>query len=439
MAVVVHSLWRGRPSAIVAAIALLCSAVLALLAAATPATAATVHDPPDSPGPLDLVKVKVGQENTKLKARVGVASPLPRLAGLRLHPAFEEGKEERYLCLNLAARSIGRRLYCPAGKPRRGRIAVGVSVVGRRTVRGKGSVTARIERSERGLVLRFSLAGLGIEPGRLGFSASSSWYGPACVPGDARGATVCVDRAPPQGAVRTEIRPLRRVGCAGVGHGTVHSGPASRKWVALTFDDGPSVYTNDVLRILDHQHVHATFFQIGQQVPAYAALDRKILAHGNEIGNHSWRHAMGPGKADLRRTSDVIERATGFRPCMFRPPGGYLPSVTAAAASALDMVSVIWDVDPRDWSTPGTSSIYHVATSGGRGSIVLMHDGGGDRSQTVAALPAIIRSYEARGYEMKTMTKLLGGHYVLREDRGRNRAWTPAVPKPAEPFHREGP
>ena len=413
---------------------------LALLAAAAPASAATAHDPADSPGPLDLVKLKVGQENTKLKARIGVASPLPRLTALRLHPAFEKGKDERYLCLNLAARSIGRRLYCPAGRAHDGRIAVGVSVVGKRTIRGKGSVAARIERSKRGVLLRISLADLGIEPGRLGFSASSSWYGPACVPGrEPAGAAVCTDRAPPRGAVKTDIVPVRRVGCAGVGHGTVSRGPSGHKWVALTFDDGPSIYTDDVLRILDHHGIHATFFQIGEQVPAYAALDRKILAHGNEIGNHSWHHAMGPGKADLRQTSDAIEHATGFRPCMFRPPGGYLPGATAAAAAALDMVSVIWDVDTRDWTTPGTASIYHVATSGGRGSIVLMHDGGGNRSQTVAALPAIIHSYEARGYEMKTMTQLLGGHYVLREDRSRGRAWSPAAPKPSEPIHREGP
>ena len=415
------------------------AAVLALLAAA-PASAATAHDPADSPGPLDLVRVRAGQENTKLKVRIGVASPLPRLTALRLHPAFEKGKEERYLCLNLAARSIGRRLYCPAGRTHDGRIAVGVSVVGKRTIRGKGSVGARIERSKRGLVLDFSLHDLGIEPGRLGFSVSSSWYGPACVPGGRpAGAAVCIDRAPPKGAADTEIVPVRRVGCAGVGHGTVSRGPSGRKWVALTFDDGPSTYTDDVLRILDHHDVHATFFQIGEQVPAYAALDRKILAHGNEIGNHSWHHAMGPGKADLRQTSDVIEHATSFRPCMFRPPGGYLPGATAAAASALDMVSVIWDVDTRDWTTPGTGSIHHVATSGGRGSIVLMHDGGGDRSQTVAALPAIIHSYKARGYEMKTMTQLLGGHYVLREDTSSGRVWNPAVPKPPEPIHRAGP
>ncbi len=414
---------------------------LAVLALVLPASAgaATARDPADTPGPLDLVKVKVGQDDTKLKARIGVSSPLPNLSQLRPHPAFEKGREERYLCLNLAAHSIGRRLYCPAGGIRKGRIAVGVSVVGKRTIRGKGSVRAAIERSKRGMVLRLSLAKLGIKPGKLGFSASSSWYGPACVPGGKRGPAICTDRAPSRGAVKTEINPVRRVGCTGVGHGTVSRGPSSHKWVALTFDDGPSVYTDDVLRILDKKHVHGTFFQIGQQVPAYAALDRKILAHGHEIANHSWRHAMGPGKSDLRQTSDVIERATGFRPCMFRPPGGFLPSATAAAASALDMVSVIWDVDTRDWTTPGSTSIRHVATSGGRGSIVLMHDGGGNRSQTVAALPGIIRSYKARGYEMKTMTQLLGGRYVLKEDRGHGRVWNPPAPKPARPIHRAGP
>jgi len=411
-----------------------------LLAAAPPgAGAATAHDPPDIPGPLDLVKVKVGQENTKLRARIGTSSPLPRLAALRAHPAFVRGRAARYLCLNLAARSIGRRLYCPAGRTEHGRIDVGVNVVGEHSIRGRGSVRARIERSKRGIVLRLGLRELGIEPGKLGFSARSSWSGPGCVPKASRGPAVCVDRAPPEGAVRTRIYPLHRVGCRGVGSGRVFSGPTRHKWVALTFDDGPSIYTADILRVLDHHHVHATFFQIGQQVGAYASLDRRILAHGNEIGNHSWRHAMGPGKADLRATSDVIERATGFRPCAFRPAGGYLPSVTAAAASALGMVSVIWDVDTRDWATPGSGSIYHVATSGGRGSIVLMHDGGGNRSQTVAALPAIIRSYEARGYRLKTLTRLLGGHYVLRADRGHRRAWTPDVAPPARPIPREGP
>ena len=417
----------------------LATVALAALALPAAAGAATAHDPPDSPGPLDLVAVKVGQDDASLVARIAVSSPLPRTAELRLHPAFEKRKAERYLCLNLAAHSIGRRLYCPAGHAHHGRIDVGVSVVGKRAIRGKGSIRARIERSKREVVLRLGLARLGIEPGRLGYSASSSWYGPACVPGHRRGPAVCVDRAPARGAVKTRVHPLRRTGCRGVGHGTVHRGPITHRWVALTFDDGPSPYTDDILRILDHHDVHATFFQIGEQVPAYAALDRKILAHGNEIGNHSWHHAMGPGKADLRRTSDVIEHATGFRPCTFRPPGGYLPAATASAASALGMVSVVWDVDTRDWTTPGSSSILHVARSGGRGSIVLMHDGGGNRSQTVSALPAIIESYESRGYELKTMTQLLGGRYTLEEVHGRERVWTPPAHRPERPVPRPGP
>jgi len=422
-----------------AATLVLAVGTLATLAGAPLAGAATARDRPDTPGPLDLVTARVAQERTKLKVRIAVSSPLPRLRELRPHPAFEKGKAERYLCLNLASHSIGRRLYCPAGSTRGGRVALGVNVVGRRGIRGKGSVEARLERSKRSIVVRVGLGALGIDPGKLSFSAATSWYGPACVPKGHREATVCVDRAPPRGAVRTRINPVRRVGCAGVGHGHVYRGPSGHKRVALTFDDGPSAYTDDILRILDHEHVKATFFQIGQQVPAYAGLDRKILAHGHELANHSWRHAMGPGYADLRQTSHVIEHATGFRPCMFRPPGGYLPSATAAAASALGMVSVIWDVDTRDWTTPGVGSIEHVATSGGRGSIVLMHDGGGDRSETVAALPAIIHGYRRRGYELKTMTELLGGHYIRREVPRRHHRWTPRVRPPAEPIPRPGP
>jgi len=402
---------------------------------------AIASDPPETPGPLDLVRVKVGQRETRLVTRISVASPLPKLTQLRYHPNLDSQRAQRYLCLNLASKSIGRKFLCPAGRIEHGRMKVGVSVVGRRSIRGAGSVQAKVHRKKRSLRLDFRLGALGIGPGKLNFAATTSWYGPACRPGPSRGAARCRDRAPNEGSAGTKVVPVRRVGCTGFHQGRVSSGPSRRKWVSLTFDDGPSVYTDDVLRILDRFGVHATFFQIGQQVPAYAALERRILAQGSELANHSWRHDDGPGQADLAHTNHVIEKASGFRPCMFRPPGGYLPSSTAAAASALHLVSVIWDVDTRDWTTPGSGAIHSVATSGGRGSIVLMHDGGGNRSQTVAALPGIIRSYKHRGYALKTMTQLLGGRYVLREDHGhhRHRAWTPPVERPRRPIRREGP
>ena len=150
-------------------------------------------------------------------------------------------------------------------------------------------------------------------------------------------------------------------------------------------------------------------------------------------------HSSGPGQSDLHQVNQLIERATGFQPCMFRPPGGYLPSATSAAAAALHMVSVIWDVDTRDWTTPGSGAIYSEAVSGGKGSIVLMHDGGGDRSQTVAALPGIIKNYKSRGYKLKTMTQLLGGHYVQKEVKHHGRVWNPDLARPATPIFRAGP
>ena len=102
------------------------------------------------------------------------------------------------------------------------------------------------------------------------------------------------------------------------------------------------------------------------------------------------------------------------------------------------MVSVIWDVDTRDWTLPGSDSIYASATSAQPGSIVLMHDGGGDRSETLAALPRIIDNLKSRGFHLVTMTHLLGGHYIYAEDHGHHR--TSRLPDPSPfPGYRKGP
>jgi peptidoglycan/xylan/chitin deacetylase (PgdA/CDA1 family) len=135
----------------------------------------------------------------------------------------------------------------------------------------------------------------------------------------------------------------------------------------------------------------------------------QILDAGDELGDHSLHHSAFPSYPDIAATGQRIEAATGFYPCLFRPPYGSYNSRTVANASRAGMSTITWTVDPRDWSTPGTAAIYsRVVSATHPGSIVLMHDGGGNRSETVAALPRIIRTFKGRGYRMVTVSQLLG-------------------------------
>ncbi len=142
---------------------------------------------------------------------------------------------------------------------------------------------------------------------------------------------------------------------------------------------------------------------------------RRILAEGNEIGNHSTHHSAYPGYADLAATSARIKRLTHFRPCLFRPPYGAVNSGVISAAAQAGMRTVTWDVDPTDWSNPGTGAIYsRIVSAAQPGSIILMHDGGGNRSQTLAALPHMIHTLRSRGYRFKTVSALLGNRLIYR-------------------------
>ena len=420
--------------------AVLAAATCSLLLAA-PAAAAIVHDGRDAGGPLDLASVKVGQHEQHLLVRVKTASHPPRLKALGGHPPIERDKPQRYLCVGLASPAIGREILCPSGRVKHGRIDVGVSAVVHHRSKPKGSIPARVDRGGRSIALELGLGRFGLKPGRLTFAGQSSWYGPGCKRGAAGGREgapeQCRDRAPQRGSGKARIYPVQRVGCSGFSENKVFNGSRSRKRVALTFDDGPSTYTPQILSILNRFHVHATFFEIGEQVPSYPGYVRQVLAQGSELANHSLHHESGPGTGSLRSTSSLIRRASGFDPCMFRPPGGYLPGSTLAAAQSLDMVSVLWDVDTRDWTLPGSGAIYQRATAVQPGSIVLMHDGGGPRSQTVAAVPEIIRNLKSRGYKLVTMTQLLGGHYRYAEVHHRHHRPLPD-PQPF-PRRREGP
>lgn len=218
---------------------------------------------------------------------------------------------------------------------------------------------------------------------------------------------------------------VRPIGCIDPGAPLRFNGHRDSKRVALSFDDGPSRYTPAFLRVLRRTNTVATFFEIGAQVRGNSKLLAQILDQGSEIGNHTMHHAFR-GKGDLADTNRVIERATGFRPCLMRPPDGVLASGLVSAARALQMTTVVWDVDPRDWSTPGTRAIYGNVTRNARsGSIAVMHDGGGNRSQTLAALPRIIKNLRHRGYQLVTVTELLGGTMIYPRQPSQPPATTP--------------
>jgi peptidoglycan/xylan/chitin deacetylase (PgdA/CDA1 family) len=183
----------------------------------------------------------------------------------------------------------------------------------------------------------------------------------------------------------------------------VDDGP---KAIALTIDDGPSpIYTPQVLRLLEKYRVNAMFSMIGEEVDTYPGVAREVAAAGHVIANHTWSHPdlaiMAPiAVADqMNRATAAIHSETGRVPTLFRAPyGAWSPAVLSQCARS-GMTPVDWSVDPRDWSLPGTASIVSNIMSNTRtGSIILEHDGGGDRSETVAALKIVLPRLLAVGY-----------------------------------------
>lgn len=176
--------------------------------------------------------------------------------------------------------------------------------------------------------------------------------------------------------------------------------------VALTFDDGPDPrWTPQVLSLLRQYHVKATFCLIGVEVKAHPELVRKIAADGHTLCNHTMRHdeklktrSRSAIDADLRATSALITKASGgVRPTYFRAPAGNWSGVIVSVARKRGMASIGWGVDPRDWSKPPTPTIVSRVRSGvAPGVIVLMHDGGGDRSRTVAACKILLPELTAK-------------------------------------------
>jgi peptidoglycan/xylan/chitin deacetylase (PgdA/CDA1 family) len=190
---------------------------------------------------------------------------------------------------------------------------------------------------------------------------------------------------------------------------------AGTKVVALTFDDGPwPGSTEAILNVLKKYGVVATFFEIGRQARQMPSLSHDVAAAGMELGNHSETHPLNLGKLSAQAVSNEItyaehdiQKASGQAPAYFRPPGGNTTAAMYPVLSKLGMRWIQWDVDTDDWKRPSASRIKDRVLENVRpGAVVLMHDGGGDRSHTVQALPGIIQGLRAMGYSFVKVSAL---------------------------------
>ncbi len=205
----------------------------------------------------------------------------------------------------------------------------------------------------------------------------------------------------------------RITGCASRGESAYRGGPARRE-VAIGFDDGPAPDTPSFVRMLARSHVQATFFMIGEDVSVgYRSTLLRELREGDVLGDHTFTHPdllrTGGVRSQLQRTIGVIRGLTGYTPCVFRPPYGDYDQSVVQTARSLGLATVLWDVDPSDYTQPGTGAIEQRVLAQVRpGSIIISHDGGGPRGQTLAAYPDIIASLRSRGYRIVTIPQLLG-------------------------------
>ena len=194
----------------------------------------------------------------------------------------------------------------------------------------------------------------------------------------------------------------------------LRSGGARGNEVALTFDDGPGPYTGQVVGALDKLHVHATFFAIGSQEQYFSTGTVAEINSGDVVGDHTETHPMMGSLSPHDQYEQLfdqmaqIEVLGGKRPRLFRPPYGSFNSTTFRELHHLHLLMVLWSVDTRDYTLPGTATIVQRALEGAKpGAIILMHDGGGNRSETIAALPAIVRGLRKRGLRPVTVPRLL--------------------------------
>ncbi len=202
-----------------------------------------------------------------------------------------------------------------------------------------------------------------------------------------------------------------------------HQGAGGEHQVVLTFDDGPDpTWTPKILDILKARKTPAVFFLLGQQCENYPRIVRRIVAEGHEIGSHTYTHtnlalaSQQRQRIELDATQRLIQTITGRSTTLFRPPYEADSRPTQLAeiapllvAQDLGYLTVMESIDPEDWDRPGADVILQrVKQQRHSGSIILLHDAGGDRSQTVEALPKIIDYLHARGDQIVSLSQLIG-------------------------------
>jgi peptidoglycan/xylan/chitin deacetylase (PgdA/CDA1 family) len=194
----------------------------------------------------------------------------------------------------------------------------------------------------------------------------------------------------------------------------VTSGGSRGHELALTFDDGPGPYTQQLVGVLNKYHVHATFFAIGEEERYFSAGTVLELHAGDVVGDHTETHPMMASLSAHDQREELVEQIAriellgGPRPRLFRPPYGSFNATTFRLLHQLHLLMVLWSTDTSDYTLPGVQAIVQSALAGAHpGAIILMHDAGGDRSETIAALPAIIEGLRKRGLEPVTIPQLL--------------------------------
>lgn len=187
-----------------------------------------------------------------------------------------------------------------------------------------------------------------------------------------------------------------------------------KKYMALTFDDGPSKYTQQILDILKEHGAKATFFNVGTGAQTSPKLSKAVLDGGNELASHTNKHQnlptldKGALRGEITSAFDLLKDATGEKLQMIRAPYGAFTATEWARSADLISCNVLWNIDTLDWKRPGADAIVNgVLSHAYNGAIALMHDGGGDREQDIEALPRIIDGLHQAGYELVTVGELM--------------------------------